>query len=60
MAGHVVNSRRANLKHTSVNHILFSHTALTTYKEGLQVDEKVSHFYIRSAVLIKSFCLALK
>jgi len=48
-AGHVVNSRRANLKSSSVNDVLFE-----AKKEELKVDKKVSHFCI--TVSCMSFC----
>jgi len=48
--GHVVNSRRANLKSSSVNDILFFSSALRKKRWRLT---QVSHFYF--AVFIKSF-----
>jgi len=38
MAGHVVNSRRANFKSSSVNGILFSKSVFKAKKEALKVE----------------------
>ena len=53
VGGHVVNSRRSNLKSSSVNDILFFNNACKAKNEALKVDQKVSHFYF--TLFLKTF-----
>ena len=46
MAGHVVNSRIANLKSSSVNDVLFFNSAVKATNEALKVDQNVSYFTV--------------
>jgi len=56
MAGHVFNSRRAKLKSSSVNDILFFNSAFKA-KKDFKVDQKVPHLYVPA--FLKSFCWSL-
>jgi len=47
MAGHVMNSRKANLKSSSVNDILFFYCAFRVKNEVLRVDQNVSNFNLQ-------------
>ena len=53
--GHMVNSRRANLKSLSVNDILFFNSVLKAEKEVLKFNLKTSHSYFTVTVFFKSF-----
>jgi len=54
MAWHVMNSKQANIKSSSVNGPLFFNSAFKAKNKELKVDQKVSHFYLK--VFFKSFC----
>jgi len=41
MAGHIVNNKRANLKGSSVNGMLFFNSAFKVKNEALKVDKKL-------------------
>jgi len=41
MAGHVVNSRKPNLKSSSVNNVVCFNSSLKDKKEAFKVDQKV-------------------
>ena len=54
MARYVVNSRRANVKSSSVNDILFFNSAFKAKNGALEVVQKASHYYL--TVFFKNFC----
>jgi len=47
MAGHVVNCRRANLKSSQVNDILFFNSTFKAKNEAFKADQNVSRFYLK-------------